>query len=294
MSPATIKTPLTITFIATSLLILGCRSMDPLDADLPESAMSTSTIDVLILGTYHMGNPGMDVVNVQADDVTTPGRQKELEDVAEQLAVFAPTIIAVEYESEEPGFTDLRFGAFDPEIDLATSRNETVQVGYRLAHRVGATRVIGIDDSSGEISYFPYDRVEAFVELTGRQDWLKRVVGRFQDFATEFESRQTSTSIGDLLIQENDGEKLTSDHANFYYTMLKLADEKESPGAALNYGWYARNAVIFSRLASIAQPGDRIVVLFGLGHAYWLRHFVETTPGFRLIEVSDYLHSSAR
>jgi hypothetical protein len=43
-------------------------------------------------------------------------------------------------------------------------------------------------------------------------------------------------------------------------------------------------ASIVAKLAQIARPGDRIVVLFGAGHAYWLRHLVETTPGYQLIE----------
>ena len=39
----------------------------------------------------------------------------------------------------------------------------------------------------------------------------------------------------------------------------------------------------------IAQPGDRVLVVFGSGHAFWLRHFVQNTPGFQLIEPRDYL-----
>ena len=39
----------------------------------------------------------------------------------------------------------------------------------------------------------------------------------------------------------------------------------------------------------VAEPGDRTVVLYGAGHAAWLRHFVQTTPGFELVEAVDYL-----
>ena len=38
-----------------------------------------------------------------------------------------------------------------------------------------------------------------------------------------------------------------------------------------------------------ARPGDRIVVIYGAGHGYWLREFARTTPGFRLVEANDYL-----
>jgi hypothetical protein len=53
--------------------------------------------------------------------------------------------------------------------------------------------------------------------------------------------------------------------------------------------WYLRNAKMFSKLTLIARPGDRVLVLVGAGHAYWLRHFVETTPGFRLADPRPYL-----
>ncbi|HZR06384.1 MAG TPA: DUF5694 domain-containing protein [Candidatus Udaeobacter sp.] len=50
-----------------------------------------------------------------------------------------------------------------------------------------------------------------------------------------------------------------------------------------------RNAKIFARLTRIAKPGDRILVTFGAGHCYWLRHLVRNTPGFVLVEANDYL-----
>ena len=56
-----------------------------------------------------------------------------------------------------------------------------------------------------------------------------------------------------------------------------------------NAAWYQRNAKIFAKLTQIVQPGERALVVFGSGHAFWLRHFVQNTPGFQLIEPGDYL-----
>ena len=47
-----------------------------------------------------------------------------------------------------------------------------------------------------------------------------------------------------------------------------LADAEAQPGAALNYGWYARNTLTFSKLAAVTEPGVRVIVLYGSGHAY--------------------------
>lgn len=29
--------------------------------------------------------------------------------------------------------------------------------------------------------------------------------------------------------------------------------------------------------------------VYGAGHAYWLRHFIENTPGIRLVDPAPYL-----
>jgi hypothetical protein len=57
----------------------------------------------------------------------------------------------------------------------------------------------------------------------------------------------------------------------------------------LNAAWYHRNAKIFAKLTQIARPGDRVLVVFGSGHAFWLRHLAQNTPGFTLVEPNGYL-----
>jgi hypothetical protein len=41
-------------------------------------AQSDARAEILVLGTYHMANPGADVYNIQADDVLSPKRQQEI------------------------------------------------------------------------------------------------------------------------------------------------------------------------------------------------------------------------
>src|SRR4051812_10776692 len=52
--------------------------------------------EILVLGTYHMANPGRDVHNMQADDVLSPKRQREIARLIEVLKAFHPTKIAIE------------------------------------------------------------------------------------------------------------------------------------------------------------------------------------------------------
>lgn len=54
-------------------------------------AQGPAPIDVMVVGTYHMDNPGLDLANMKVDDVLKPERQKELEALSAALADFRPT-----------------------------------------------------------------------------------------------------------------------------------------------------------------------------------------------------------
>ena len=68
----------------------------------PQPYPPPAPVQVMILGTYHFGNPGLDLHNMKSESVLTPGRQKELDDIATRLAKFNPTKIAVEARSDRP------------------------------------------------------------------------------------------------------------------------------------------------------------------------------------------------
>jgi hypothetical protein len=60
-------------------------------------------------------------------------------------------------------------------------------------------------------------------------------------------------------------------------------------GARAVAQWYDRNLRIFANLATIAHPGDRIVLIIGQGHTPILRELVRSHPGMRLVEPLEYL-----
>ena len=265
-----------------ALFLAACASVAPAPAE------DAGTVKVMVLGTYHFANPGLDVVNMQADDVLTPHRQAELEALTDRLAAFRPTVIAIESTRRTDGLLSDSYKAFTP-ADLSKDRNEIVQIGFRLAGRLGLDRVYAIDEYEGEIDFFPFDRVQAVAEATGRTGLIEEKVASIQADSQAVEAAQATETIAQLLGRHNDPAKLREQHDDFYYGLIGISDGADHAGAALNYGWYARNALIFANLAAVTKPGDRVVVLYGAGHAYWLRHFVEETPGFELEETMDYL-----
>ena len=265
---------------------------------LPAVALAQTTpeaapVEVMILGTYHFDNPGQDLHNARVDPVTTVEKQAELEAVAEALSRFRPTAIAVERVARDQGtLLDHRYPAFTP-ADLLTDADERVQVGYRLAHRLGLNRVYAVDeqDREGQPSYFPFDDVQAWVQESGRTDELAAMHQSVAAFIGEMERRQATDSVGRVLAWMNDPARIATDQG-FYARLMAFGSGDRQPGAFLNGRWYTRNAMIFARVMQVARPGDRIVVVYGAGHAFWLRQMVQTTPGFLLVEPNDYLPST--
>ena len=104
---------------------------------------------------------------------------------------------------------------------------------------------------------------------------------------SKMEAAQKTKSVREMLLEQNQPKRIDADHHNF---LCFCCPGQQSDSAGRQSQWQLVSAAkIFSKLAQIAKPGDRVVVTFGAGHCYWLRHFVRNTPGFVLVEVGDYL-----
>jgi Family of unknown function (DUF5694) len=256
----------------------------------PARADGPAPVQVMILGTYHLSNPKHDLHNVAASDVTTPLRQAELAELAARLERFKPTRVAVEAMVTTADLKDAAYHAFKP-ADLLKNRNEITQIGFRIARDLKVADVYGIDEQSDTVDYFPYGKLQDYATHAGgaAAAMLTTANQKIEAQMQEFSAAQQTQTISTLLARMNEPARCLAEHEQFYYQLLALGDATNQPGAELNAAWYLRNAKIFAKLTQIAKPGDRVLVVFGAGHAYWLRHFVAATPGFQLVEPNDYL-----
>jgi Family of unknown function (DUF5694) len=245
-------------------------------------------VEVMVLGAYHFGNPGQDVNNVKVDSVLTREKQRQLDAVAKALLSFKPTRVMVERESDAPDFAMQAYTEFTPE-KLKTAANETDQIGYRVAHLAGLKIVHGIDEQPkyGEPDYFPYSAMQDVAKQHGQTGVIDTANAPVKAFLTQFEADQKTKTVADLLIGMNTDALYTKIAVEYSY--LKIGDKDDQAGADLNAMWYLRNAKIFGKLMQVAKPGDRVLVVYGAGHNYWLRHFAAETPGYKFIDPVPYL-----
>jgi hypothetical protein len=236
-------------------------------------------VEVMIVGGFHMSNPGHDLHDAQVPDVLTPKYQAQIVAVDDALARFKPTLVAAEWDAETVAERYPKFlnGALPP------SRNEVVQLGFRLAKQTGAA-MHGVD-TDGD---FPYGPVQDYAKAHGETAILDASNADSQT-QVDTETRLLNTEgVSAVLRYLNDPERLKGDNA-FYRDALKVGGGKDQPGADLLTAWYRRNFLICANLIQLAKPGDRMVVFYGSGHAFLLRQCVAETPGFKLVEANDYL-----
>ena len=244
------------------------------------AARADEPVRVMVLGTVHLSNTNLDALNVAVDDVFAEKRQAELAEVDAALARFAPTAVALEWPSETVAerYPQYLAGTLEP------SRNEVVQIGFRLARTAGVDRVHGIDVEGD----FPFDPVIAYAQAHGQTPIIDAAMASLESAVAATQQVVDSQSIGALLAHLNDPGRLAADHG-FYRTLLRIGGGAEQPGVALLAAWQKRNLETCARLIQLARPGDRIVVLFGAGHAFLLRQCVSETPGFELVDPLEFL-----
>ncbi len=280
-------------YIAICMLavVAGCASTHAENAvEKSSPSAKPDEIQVMILGTYHMAGSTSDLINVEAQSVRTERRQQELAELANALAEFNPTVVVTERVTEAPDYIDPKYAEFT-DATLLESENERVQVAYRLAERTGVTRVYGIDEqpSAGEPDYFPFDKVMEHANATGQQDAMGAFLAGMQKIVEDFTAETAEDHIALKLLKINTGPMSAPD---FYYALSEFDQGEDQPGAELQAYWFMRNAKIWSKLMDVTQPGDRIVVVYGAGHKYWLEHMADHTDGYVLVDPAPFLEAA--
>jgi hypothetical protein len=252
------------------------------------SAQSDARPEILVLGTYHMANPGRDVHNMQADDVLSPRRQREIAQLIEVLKRFRPTKIAVEAQVGSQRipqqYADYLAGKY------TLTRNEIDQIGFRLAKELGHHAVHPVDESGD----FPYYRVLNYAKANGLKE--------------KFDAREATTAArvkaqGDFLrthtvletLEYMNADSVVAEAVASYYAFVPFGERFEYAGPDLVAAWFQRNIRIYHNITRlISSPTDRILVIYGSGHLGWLQQNARNDPTVRLRKLADVMTSAGR
>ena len=255
--------------------------------------LSAQKTKVLTLGTFHFGFPNKDVQKIEDSDqidVLKPEHQKEIKEIVKRIAEFKPTIIAIEVGPDNQRKIDSVYRAYlNGTYEL--SRNETMQLGFRLAKQFNLSTLHCVDDSGR--FYADVDSVLSGKDAMARQEFMDYFYNN-PDSSLIYESGYIFKTEGILkeLQRLNSEEEIRKDLGNYMISIFKYeTTDNEYFGVDFTSGWwFNRNLRILRNIQKIpTKPEDRILVIFGAGHMNLLNIFFDASPEYELERVNDYL-----
>lgn len=253
----------------------------------PESGQAR----VMLLGTYHMDNPGLDAHTIDADDVLAKERQAELRDLSRSLAEWNPEAVAVERPAERNAsvnelYRSYRNGEYDydEEVDLASAgpgrddpttecRSEVVQVGFRLADQLDHDTVHAVDSHPE-----PPAGAEGFSWDAPSTEDVSYPLPDFANLEEREAQRLRDSTLTAYHRHINEEENLHQNHSGMFAGAISRRGDAEYLGARMLGYWYERNLRIVQNVWDAVDPGDKLLVLVGSGHVHVLRHLLNEAP----------------
>jgi len=241
---------------------------------------------IMILGSYHMGNPGADVFNMTADDVLSSHRQEEIEELVKNLLKFKPTHIALEIRSSQDSITNIHYQKY-LEGEFALPANESYQIGFRLAKVSGSKKVYCVDEHGP----FDFNKLMQFAVENGFGELVQEMTSKVQNHINEEEALLKTTPLPAYykMINHPDIHKQSHD---WHLKLLLIANNKEFAGAELMRDLYERNLKIMANIMAIKEedPSARILIIYGNGHSAFFKSILSASNEFEVVESYDYLN----
>jgi hypothetical protein len=244
---------------------------------------------LVVLGSYHMENPGRDRAKSEVDDVLQPERQKEIAELVGLLNAFKPTKIAVECSAKNQTKIENDYQKY-LKGELELERGEEQQIGFRAAQSARLEKLYCIDWNDyppGDFSNYDYDEfaqkdpeLKAFLEKHARE---------LQASVSERDNILKSLSIVQQFEFINQPANLDESHRN-YFDFVRIGRGDRYVGANYLSHWYGRNMKIFANLIRITDsPNDRVLVIYGAGHAKLLNQFAAESGFYNVESPLKYL-----
>jgi hypothetical protein len=269
-------------------------------------AETTIPASVMLLGTFHFHDAGLDAYQPQHDIAILSDSR---------LTAFAPTKIAVERRPDIQAQLDREYHDYLDNL-FPLPESEVYQLGFRLAQRLRHPRIYAIDAwgryyeppldvepygqgrTTKELNRFleeqlhfdPNETLQQYAHSHGQEHYIRAWEQALTATAQAGDVDKTTHSIRETLLRCNHEQVLLEDHGFYLTGWFKIGVGHEYPGVDWVTAWYSRNLRIFANLQRITEDGDeRVLVIYGLGHIPLLRHCVLASPDYRLVEVADYL-----
>lgn len=225
-----------------------------------------------------------DMIKNEIDDVFSPKRQLELEDVIRKLKAFKPNKIAVEAVKKADREINNTYHQYINN-SLKLNKNEIQQIGFRLGAMMEIERIYPVD-WMGDVGQRNIEEVLEWAK-TKHYELYSSIMEEY--IPKIVEPPTTGYTIGDMLIHLNQEKRVQQDHA-LYMQIARIGTGTDYIGVDWVRWWYQRNLTIFFNLSGlVSDSNDRIILLIGAAHTYLVRQFLLESGVFEVESTLHYL-----
>lgn len=266
--------------ISLSLLLAGLLALPSVACAAPAAGPAR----VLLMGSFHFANPGLDAVKAPVTDVTTPAHQAWLDVLATRVVErFAPTDVLVECTAGEQAGFDARLA------DWVAGRrglgvNEIEQIGMRVARLAGLQRMTCFDQR--EVNW-EGDALMAHLEQhdAATRAQMQALVGELSQREAD---EQATLPLPALMRLTNSPERDRENRG--IYLLTNAVDAGGSyAGAEAASSWWRRNFHMYGNVQKAAAPGRRVFVLAGSGHIAVMRQMLADDRAREAVDITPLL-----
>jgi Family of unknown function (DUF5694) len=238
---------------------------------------------IALLGTYHFNNPNQDQFNVKSDNVLSDKRQKEIQQLANMLARYKPTHIALEFNVSDTAL-DARYQRY-LKGEYALDASEREQIGFRLAKMLGHPHIYPVDAPDIQLNFNPGQLVNEYLPL------LEELSKTGNGVITEINQWLTKYTIGEVLAKMNSPQMDRLNVGLYYKYLVPIGKDSMQPGVEAVTRWYKRNLLILHNIMKLTEnkSGNRVLVIFGQGHTAMLKQFLQYSDEFVIEDIKKYL-----
>ncbi|MBE0669130.1 MAG: hypothetical protein IH588_00955, partial [Anaerolineales bacterium] len=159
---------------------------------------------VMLMGVFHFGNPGQDLVKTDQINVMTPENQQYLERLSEQISRFMPSVVMLEFDPANRQVIQEQYDRYLKD-GFSLPPNEIYQIGFRVAKRSGLKTVHSFDEQTIEWNAQPlFDYMDAHDPET-----KSKFEALIERIAKDTERAHAAMSLAELLVDANKEEKDT-------------------------------------------------------------------------------------
>ncbi|HUW08256.1 MAG TPA: DUF5694 domain-containing protein [Anaerolineae bacterium] len=244
--------------------------------------------DYLFVGSYHMGNPGRDIHNTEADDVRSDKRQGEIKQLARLIERYEPTRVMVEADASSQDEISKRFRD-SCHGSRPFARNEVEQLGFRIACDMKLRDVIAVDwNDLGPIKDEDSINYLKAIERHGQQEQYQ---AHLEIGEKTNEKDQYILDHGTVLEMLNllNSQAWLEENARSYFRIGLLGTQADPVGANWVQYWFGRNLTIFNNIVRNTKNGDRVLVIYGAGHGNYLRQLAQDSGVYRVHDPLNWL-----